>query len=70
MAERSRQDRRCWARKAKFPIRDSSGELVHENRRTQPDRRLSGIEVKWLEMAHESGREPVSAPALWNPQEG
>jgi len=70
MAKRSRQDRRCWAGKTKFPVRDSSGELVYENRRTQPDRRLSGIEVEWLDMAHESGREPVPALALWNPQEG
>jgi len=70
MAKRNRQDRRCWEGRKKFPFRDSSGELVSADRRTQPDRRLSGIEVEWLEMAHESGREPAPALTLWNPQEG
>jgi len=70
MAKRSLQDRRCWAGKTKFPFRDSSGELVSADRRTQPDRRLSGIEVEWLEMAHESGREAVPAVTLWKLQEG
>ena len=70
MAKRNRQDRRCWEGRTTFPFRDSSGELVSADRRTQPDRRLSGIEVEWLEMAHESGREPAPALTLWNPQEG
>jgi hypothetical protein len=69
MAKRNRQDRRCWEGRTKFPFRDSSGELVSADRRTQPDRRLSGIEVEWLEMVHESGREPAPALTLWNPQE-
>ena len=70
MAKRSLQDRRCWAGKTKFPFRDSSGELVYENRRTQPDRRLSGIEVEWLELAYKSGHEPVPVLPLRNPLEG
>ena len=70
MAKRNRQDRRCREGRTKFPLRDTSGELVSGDRRTQPDRRLSGIEVEWLDMAHESGREPVPALTLWNPQEG
>jgi hypothetical protein len=70
MVKRNRQDRRCWEDRTKFPLRDSSGELVSADRRTQPDRRLSGIEVEWLDMAHESGREPAPALTLWNPQEG
>ena len=70
MVKRNRQEQRCWETRKKFPFRDSSGELVSADRRTQPDRRLSGIEVEWLEMAHESGREPAPALTLWNPQEG
>jgi hypothetical protein len=70
MVKRNRQERRCWETRKKFPFRDSIGELVSADRRTQPDRRVSGIEVEWLEMAHESGREPAPALTLWNPQEG
>jgi hypothetical protein len=70
MVKRNRKDRRCREGRTKLPFRDSSGELVRVDRRTQPDRRLSGIEVEWLEMAHESGREPAPALGLWNPQEG
>ena len=69
MAKRSRQDRRCRAGRTNFPFRDSSGELVREDRRRLADRRLSGIEVEWLEMVHESGHEPAPALTLWNPQE-
>lgn len=58
MARRNHQDRRCRAGRKKFPFRDSGGELVSEDRRSLPDRRLSGIEVEWLEMAYESGHEP------------
>jgi len=70
MTKRSQQDRRCRAGRTEFPLQDSSGELVSADRRTQPDRRLSAIEVEWLEMACESGHEPVPVLALWNPQEG
>jgi len=70
MAKRSQQDRRCWGRSTKFPFCDSTGEVVRVDRRSLPDRRLSGIDVEWLETAHESGREPVPALTLWNPQEG
>jgi len=69
MAKRNRQDRRCREGRTKFPLRDSGGELVRADRRARPDRRLSSIEVEWLDMAHESGREPVPALTLWNPQE-
>ena len=70
MVKRSRQDRRCRAGRTKFPFRDTSGEPVREDRRRLPDRRLSGIELEWLEMAHESGREPVPVMTLWNPLDG
>jgi hypothetical protein len=70
MARRSQQDRRCRAGRTKFPFRDSGGELVSEDRRCLPDRRLSGIEVEWLEMACESGHEPLPPETLWNRREG
>jgi hypothetical protein len=70
MAKRIRQDRRCRAGRTKFPLRDASGELVRADRRRQPDRRLSGIEAEWLEMAQESGRDPAPVLTLWGPQEG
>ena len=70
MVKRNRQERRRRAGRTRYPFRDSSGELIRGDRRTQPDRRLSGITVEWLEMAHESGRDPAPALTLWNPQEG
>ena len=70
MVKRNRQERRRWDTRTKYPFRDSSGELVSADRRTQPDRRLSGLEVEGLDMAHESGREPAPALTPWNPQEG
>jgi len=70
MARRSRQDRRCRTGRKKFPFRDSSGERVCEDRRRQPDRRLSAIEAEWLQMAHETERDPVPVLTLWEPLEG
>jgi hypothetical protein len=70
MAIRRRQDRRCWTDRKKFPFRDSSGERVCEDRRRQPDRRLSAIEAEWLQMAHEMERDPVPVVALREPLEG
>ena len=70
MVRRNRKDRRCWAGSKKLPLRDSSGELVREDRRRLPDRRLSGIEVEWLQMAHEAEREAVPVLTPWEPLEG
>ena len=50
MRERNKADRRRNPAKPRFPLKDSGGELVIEDRRIQPDRRLDGIEVEWLEM--------------------
>ena len=55
MQIRSRKDRRRSGNNVRFPFRDSSGVLIPEDRRVQPERRLSGIEVEWLEMIHEGG---------------
>jgi hypothetical protein len=49
MRERNPSDRRTGIARPGFPLRDSSGELVRAERRRQPDRRLAGIEVEWLE---------------------
>jgi hypothetical protein len=70
MAKRSRQDRRCRVGRTKFPLRSGSGELVGEDRRRRPERRLSGIEVEWLEMVRESGRESLPGLTEWIPGEG
>ena len=56
MEKRSQQDRRNWKGRTDFPLRDSNDELVRADRRTSPERRLSGIEAEWLEMADEAGR--------------
>ena len=68
--KRSQSARRCWGGRTNFPVRDSSGELVREDRHRLPDRRLSGIDVEWLETVRESGREPVPDMTLGSTQEG
>lgn len=50
MQKRNDTDRRSNRAGLRFPFRDSDGELVREDRRKLPDRRLAGIEVEWLEM--------------------
>ena len=42
-------ERRSHSNKTRFPLRDSRGVLVLDDRRVQPDRRLGNIEVEWLE---------------------
>jgi hypothetical protein len=49
MQQRNPSDRRHGIARSAFPLRDSDGELVRAERRRQPDRRLAGIEVEWLE---------------------
>ena len=70
MAKRSQKDRRCRAGRTKYPLRDSGGEWVCGDRRSQPERRLSRIELEWLAMAYESGREPAPVLRPGNPPEG
>lgn len=50
MFQRSPQDRRRCKAKTRFPIMDSKGLLVQEERRMRADRRLSGIQAEWSEM--------------------
>ena len=50
MFERSLHDRRQCKAKSRFPVIDSKGVLVREERRMQADRRLSGIQAEWSEM--------------------
>jgi hypothetical protein len=55
MSQRKPGDRRQSVGKQLLPFRDSNGELVPENRRRQPDRRMNGIEeAEWLEMPETS----------------
>lgn len=55
MSQRKPEDRRQLAGKRSFPLRDSNGERVLEERRKQPDRRMNGIEeAEWLEMPEQS----------------
>ena len=42
-------DRRRWIRKSKFPVQDSNGVLVQEDRRILAERRGYDIEVISLE---------------------
>jgi hypothetical protein len=44
---RKGQDRRRWHDTPKFPFPDSNMELVAEDRRRLPDRRLSNLSVDW-----------------------
>jgi hypothetical protein len=55
--ERNHTDRRCRAAAPRYPFRDSDGNLVRQDRRKLPDRRLDGIEVEWLEMREAAGIE-------------
>ena len=57
MQERNPSDRRCRTKARQYPFRDSDGNLVRQDRRTLPDRRLDGIEVEWLEMREAAGTE-------------
>ena len=54
MQQRSTHDRRSRLTGIRYPLRDSDGELVCEDRRKLTDRRLAAIELEWLEMARES----------------
>ena len=45
---RAGEDRRKSFQTQPFPFRDSSGLLITYNRRRQPDRRLSSINVVWI----------------------
>ena len=55
MQERNPSDRRCRTTARRYPFRDSNGDLVRQDRRKLPDRRLDGIEVEWLEMGETPG---------------
>ena len=55
MQMRSPQGRRQSDRKVVFPFYDAFGNVVPEERRRQPDRRLGHIESEWLEIMEESG---------------
>ena len=57
MQERNPSDRRCRTKALQYPFRDSAGNLVRQDRRTLPDRRLDGIEVEWLDMRESAGTE-------------
>jgi hypothetical protein len=51
MSQRKSGDRRKLVGKQSFPLRDSIGGRVLEERRKQPDRRTNGIEeAEWLGM--------------------
>jgi hypothetical protein len=43
-------ERRSHSKKTRFPLSDSEGVLVLENRRVQPDRRLGNIETEWIDI--------------------
>ena len=43
------RDRRDYSRRPEFPLRDSDNILVFEDRRRIPDRRMSSIEVDWID---------------------
>jgi hypothetical protein len=49
MVQRKSVDRRCSTTRRKFPLRDSSGKRVREERRKLSDRRIDGIgfEIEW-----------------------
>lgn len=55
MYERSPVDRRRCKTKTRFPLKDSKGDLVREDRRVQADRRLSGIQAEWSEVIQDAG---------------
>jgi len=41
---------RRHSEKTRFPLSDSGGVLVLEDRRSQPDRRLGNIEAEWIDI--------------------
>jgi len=43
-------ERRRHREKTRFPLSDSGGVLVLEDRRSQPDRRLGNIEAEWIDI--------------------
>ena len=45
IVRREADDRRSFKPASEFPITDSQGKLVKKDRRIQPDRRISNIEV-------------------------
>jgi hypothetical protein len=55
LLNRNTTDRRRSTANPRFPMRDPSNTLVRHDRRTRPDRRLSGIEVEWLEIVQDRG---------------
>jgi hypothetical protein len=60
MFQRTPYDRRRCKAKTRFPIQDSNGELVREDRRVLPDRRPEGIQAEWDEIIHDADRPAVS----------
>ena len=46
---RHKGDRRSYRQRPEFPLRDSDGNLVLEDRRRVPDRRTASIEVDWID---------------------
>jgi len=43
---RNPKDRRHWRSSARFPLTDSENQLVTEDRRRRPDRRLNNLQVE------------------------
>jgi hypothetical protein len=65
MQKRRQRDRRCNTGRQQFPCLDSSGAVVEQDRRRQADRRLSGIEAEWRQMACESGHASFGRTSRW-----
>jgi hypothetical protein len=53
---RSRMDRRRRQRRVVFPFHDSSGTVVIEDRRSNPDRRLGDIGSELQHVGHVPGQ--------------
>ena len=64
MITRSRKDRRRNSNIANFPLRDSDKEMVLEERRSQPDRRLGNIEIELQEVTLNTDR-PLTSGFLY-----
>ena len=56
MTIRSREDRRRNRKKVTFPLLDSLGNVVLEDRRRQPDRRMGDIDPELQEITPDSGQ--------------
>ena len=61
---RSRKDRRRSRRCVNYPLRDSEGKMVLEDRRSQPDRRLGNIEIELQEVTLNTDR-PLTSGFLY-----